>query len=98
MSESRAPRIELLTSPGCHLCEQARADVARVAAEAGLDWTDVDVTTDPALQERFRTEIPVVVVDGVPRDFWRVDTVRLARLLETLKEQRPEDGPAGPGF
>jgi hypothetical protein len=33
------------------------------------------------LRERFAEEIPVVLVDGVQRDFWKIDEVRLDRTL-----------------
>jgi hypothetical protein len=41
----------------------------------------VDATRDPALMDRFAEEIPVLMVDGVQRDFWRIDPKRLTRLL-----------------
>ncbi|MCJ8503584.1 glutaredoxin family protein [Kocuria flava] len=76
-----APAVTLLTRPGCHLCEAARAAVARVTGDLGLGWTELDVDQDPELARRHAEEIPVVLVDGVPRDFWQIDERRLARLL-----------------
>lgn len=81
MSSPTPPAVTLLTRPGCHLCEAARGSVGRVTAALGLGWTEVDVETDPDLLRRHAEEIPVVLVDGVPRDFWSVDERRLARLL-----------------
>lgn len=81
MSFTPPPSVTLLTRPGCHLCEAARESVGRVTAGLGLDWHEVDVDTDPGLAGRHAEEIPVVLVDGVPRDFWRIDEQRLARLL-----------------
>ena len=76
-----AARVTLYSRPGCHLCEAARESVDRVASALGLEWEDVDVDTDPELARRHAEEIPVVLVDGVPRDFWQIDERRLARLL-----------------
>ncbi|HST72242.1 MULTISPECIES: glutaredoxin family protein [Kocuria] len=81
MSSSTPPAVTLLTRPGCHLCEAARESVGRVTAALGLGWAEVDITTDPQLLRRHAEEIPVVLVDGVPRDFWSIDERRLARLL-----------------
>ncbi|MFI7496192.1 glutaredoxin family protein [Kocuria sp. M4R2S49] len=81
MSSPRPPAVTLLTRPGCHLCVAARESVDRVTTELGLDWEDVDVDADPELARRHAEEIPVVLVDGVPRDFWQIDERRLARLL-----------------
>ena len=76
-----AVRVELLTRPGCHLCDDARAVVAAVAAELGVGWSETDITTDARLLERWRDEIPVTLVDGAVHDFWRVDPVRLRNAL-----------------
>ncbi|MFI7584886.1 glutaredoxin family protein [Kocuria sp. M1N1S27] len=81
MSSSPPPAVTLLTRPGCHLCEDARRSVDRVTSALGLGWEEVDVDADPELARRHAEEIPVVLVDGVPRDFWRIDERRLARLL-----------------
>ncbi len=78
---SGEPRVTLYSRPGCHLCDDARAVVARVCAELGVGWTEVDITTDPELVRRFTEEIPVTYVDGQQHDFWRVDARRLAAAL-----------------
>jgi glutaredoxin len=75
------PRVTLYSKPGCHLCDDARAVVARVCAELGEEYVEIDITTDPELVRRFSDEIPVTFVDGSQHDFWRVDPQRLARAL-----------------
>jgi glutaredoxin len=75
------PRVTLYGKPGCHLCEDARETVAAVCAELGVDWTEVDITTDEALFRRFGEQIPVTFVDGDQHDFWRVDAARLRAAL-----------------
>ena len=75
------PRVTLYGKPGCHLCDDARAVVARVCAELGEQYVEVDITTDPELVRRFGEEIPVTFVDGSQHDFWRVDARRLAAAL-----------------
>lgn len=76
-----APDVALLVREGCHLCDEAEATVARVCDRLGLTWRTLDVTTEPELARRHDEEIPVLFVDGIQRDFWRVDPVRLERLL-----------------
>ena len=70
-------RVTFYTRQGCHLCEEARLVVARVCAELGEAFDEVDVDTDPELQDRFTDEVPVTFVDGRQHDFWRVDAERL---------------------
>jgi superfamily I DNA/RNA helicase len=81
------PRIVLITKADCHLCEQARDAVGRVTGALGLGWTEELVDNQPELRERYAEEIPVVLVDGVQRDFWKIDEVRLERLLQRAMAQ-----------
>lgn len=78
------PKVELLTKPGCHLCQDAREVVRDVCAELELNWEEVSIAGDPVLADRFAEEIPVVMVDGVQRDFWTIDPGRLRTILETI--------------
>jgi len=74
-------RITLIGRPGCHLCEAAREVVRRVAADTGADWREVSIVGDAALTEQYAETIPVVVVDGAPLDYFRVDEQRLRDAL-----------------
>lgn len=74
-------RITLYTKPGCHLCDEARAVVARVSAEVGTSYDEVDISTSTELMSTYGEQIPVTFVDGHQHDFWRVDEARLRRAL-----------------
>ena len=75
------PRVVLLGRPGCHLCEEARAVVERVAGELGVTWREDSIDEDPELLRRYAEQIPVTFVDGRRHDFWRVDEGRLRAAL-----------------
>jgi glutaredoxin len=74
-------RITLLTRAGCHLCDDARGVVARIAAERDTGWAEVDVDGDPDLRARYGDLVPVVLVDGREHGHWRVDEDRLRRAV-----------------
>ncbi|HEY0870840.1 MAG TPA: glutaredoxin family protein [Acidothermaceae bacterium] len=76
-----APRIALYTRPGCHLCEAAREVVEKVSADLGEPYVECDITLDEDLLGRYVESIPVVEVDGVQVDFWRVSEERLRAAL-----------------
>ncbi|HET6270726.1 MAG TPA: glutaredoxin family protein [Arthrobacter sp.] len=82
------PDVVLITKADCHLCAAARDAVGRVTAALGIDWTEQSVDDDAALRERFAEEIPVVLVNGVQRDFWKIDETRLTRTLRQALDQR----------
>jgi glutaredoxin len=71
------PRIQLMTRPGCHLCEVAVEALGRI----GEPWVEVDISTDPALDEEYGDRIPVVLLDGKEHGYWRVEEDRLRRDL-----------------
>ena len=80
-SSRQMPDVVLVTKPQCHLCEDARAVVERVTASLGMRWRERSVTDAPELLARFAEELPVLMIDGVQRDFWTIDEDRLLRLL-----------------
>ncbi len=75
------PEVVLITKADCHLCADARDAVGRVTGALGLTWSERSIDDDDSLRERYAEEIPVLLVDGVQRDFWRIDEARLARTL-----------------
>ncbi len=78
----REPRLTLITRPGCHLCEDARDVVRRVAEDTGVGWVERNVDDDPELRARYTDEVPVVLVDGAQHTFWHVDEQRLRSALQ----------------
>ena len=74
-------RVTLIGKPGCHLCDEARAVVAKVTRELGLDFDELSILDDPDLQARYWEQIPVTLVDGEQHDFWRVSESRLRAAL-----------------
>ncbi|TAP41076.1 glutaredoxin family protein [Arthrobacter sp. S39] len=81
------PQVVLITKTDCHLCADARDAVGRVTASLGLEWTEQRVDDDPELRDRYAEEIPVVLVDGIQRDFWKIDESRLQRVLQRAMAQ-----------
>jgi Glutaredoxin-like domain (DUF836) len=78
-----AHTITLLSRPGCHLCDEARGIIARVAADLGIGWTERDITESDDDMREYAEMIPVTLIDGVQHDFWRVDESRLRRALRS---------------
>ena len=73
--------VTLVGKPGCHLCDEARTVVERVARDLGVAWEERSILDDPELHERYWEQIPVTLVDGEQHDFWRVDEARLRAAL-----------------
>jgi hypothetical protein len=73
--------ITLLSRPGCHLCDEARAVIERVAAEFSVPWSERDITRSGEDLREYSDMIPVTFVDGVQHDYWRVSEDRLRAAL-----------------
>jgi hypothetical protein len=76
-----AARLVLLTRIGCHLCDDARAAMDRVAAVSGERWAEVDLDADRELEAEYGLRIPVLLLDGAEHDYWRIDEPGLLRAL-----------------
>ncbi|MEU5876854.1 glutaredoxin family protein [Spirillospora sp. NPDC047279] len=76
--------ITLLGKPGCHLCDDARDVITRVAADLGVGFEEHDITRSEELNREYWEQIPVTLINGVQHDFWRVDEARLRRAVAEL--------------
>jgi hypothetical protein len=54
--------VEIITTKDCHLCDEAKAILARVNRD--LPFTLVETRFSPTTHEQIRNDIPVVYVDG----------------------------------
>ncbi len=79
-------RLTLLSKPGCHLCDAAREVVTEVVAGladgASVTVEERSILDDAELNARYWDEIPVVLIDGVVHNIWRIDPERLRAALE----------------
>ena len=53
----------------------------KVTAELGERYVERDITLDPTALSAYGDSIPVVTVDGVQVDFWRISEDRLRAAL-----------------
>lgn len=74
--------ITIIGKPGCHLCDDARAVIERVADERGLTWDEQNILDDDALAAKYAELIPVILIDGKQHDYWHVDENRLNSALD----------------
>ena len=75
--------LTLYSRPGCHLCDEMKAIVRRVAlaSEPPASIEEVDISTDSALEARYGLDIPVLLVDGRKAAKYRVTEGELTRML-----------------
>lgn len=76
-------RLTIYSKPDCHLCADMKAVVTTVLlGRAEISIELIDISTDPALLDRFGLEIPVLMIDGRKVAKYRVTEAELTRMLE----------------
>ena len=81
--------LTLYSRPGCHLCDEMKAVMARVVRDLEMAVTidEVDISTDADLEARYGLEIPVLLIDGRKAAKYRVTEGELARMLRSRKRE-----------
>jgi thiol-disulfide isomerase/thioredoxin len=89
--------LTLYSRPGCHLCDEMKAVIARVVGEQAVDITleEVDISTDADLESRYGTEIPVLLMNGRKVAKYRVTEGELTRMLNDRAGWAGKAGKAG---
>ncbi len=88
--DSRAPvPLVLYTRPGCHLCDEMKAQIERARVARTWTLTEVDIDGDDALREAYDRSIPVLVISGRVAFKGRLTTAEFERKFERLAGQLP---------
>ena len=74
--------VILYSRAGCHLCDEVKATLARLVPRGGFTWKEVDVDSDPDLQQQFTDQVPVVFIDGKKAFKYRMDERDFLRALQ----------------
>lgn len=78
LSPLEQPRVTLYGRAGCHLCEDAAAELRRI----DVPFTEVDITGDREMEADYGDRVPVIMLDGKEHGYWRVEADRLLRDLQ----------------
>ena len=73
--------LTLYSRPGCHLCDEMKTVINRVAQSTPLHLEEIDISSRADLEERYGLEIPVLFVAGKKAAKYRIEEDELRRLL-----------------
>jgi orotidine-5'-phosphate decarboxylase len=77
----RPPRVTLYSRPGCHLCDEMKAVVTRAGTRVRFRLDEIDISGNTELEDRYGTEIPVLLIDGRKAAKYRITEEELIRKL-----------------
>ena len=73
--------LTLYSRPGCHLCDEMKTVINRVAQSTPLHLEEIDISSRADLEERYGLEIPVLFVAGKKAAKYRIGEEELRRVL-----------------
>lgn len=85
--------LSMYSRPGCHLCDEMKAVVRRVARSVPLTLEEIDISADRELLSRHGLEIPILMIEGKKAAKYRVTDDDLMRMLRARKGGQ---GPTNP--
>ncbi len=74
-------QVVFYTRKGCHLCEEAKAEIDRLRAQADFRLEIVDIESNEELRNKFNDEVPVIFINGRKAFKYRVEPGRFLRLV-----------------
>lgn len=80
--ELAGPRdVTMYSRPGCHLCDQAKAEMAPLLAEFGARLFEVNIDEQPELRAHYDQDVPVIFLAARKIAKHRVDPDQFRRQL-----------------
>jgi glutaredoxin len=70
-------QLTVYTRRGCHLCSDMMQALERLRPELGFQLLDVDIDSDPGLQSRYDTRVPVLAAGEVEICYYFLEEARL---------------------
>jgi glutaredoxin len=89
--ELAAPRdVTIYSRPGCHLCEEAKAQIAPLLNEFGARLTEINIDEDSELRARYDYDVPVIFLGARKAAKHRVDVAQFRRQLRDARNDSNE--------
>lgn len=77
--------VTLYTRPGCHLCEEAKAQMAPLLREFGARLREVNIDADPVLRDRYTNDVPVIFLGARKVAKHRMGLAQFRRQLQRAR-------------
>ena len=80
--------VTVFTRHGCHLCHVAIELLEEMSAELDFTIEKIYIEGNESLEQLYGEQIPVIHIDGVHHDFFRVDPERFRSSLEKHRQRQ----------
>jgi len=80
--------ITVFSRQGCHLCDVALDVLAPMQDELNFEIEKIYIDESPELEKLYGEQVPVIHIDGVHHDFFKVDPERFRVSLEKHRQHQ----------
>ena len=74
--------VTVYSRTGCHLCENAIKQIESVKSDLDFKLEIKLIDNDPQLEKMYGEQVPVILIDQQPHDYWRVDLIRFTAAIK----------------
>jgi len=74
-------QVQVFSRHGCHLCVAARTTLELLQSDLNFEIEEIFIDGDEELESRYGELVPVIQIDHVQHDFFRVDPARFRKAI-----------------
>jgi glutaredoxin len=74
--------VTVYSRTGCHLCENAIKQIKSVKFELDFELEIKLIDNDSQLEKMYGEQVPVILIDQQPHDYWRLDLTRFTAAIK----------------
>ena len=76
--------VSIYSRSNCHLCEVALEVLNQMRSELDFNITKILIDGNLELEEKYGEQVPVILINDKPHDFFRVDPERFRSAISNL--------------
>ena len=80
--------ITIYSRHGCHLCDDAQSTLESLQKELNFEIEVINIDEDAELIKLYSDQVPVIHIDGIHHDFYKVDPTRFRSSLEKHRQHQ----------
>jgi glutaredoxin len=80
--------VTIYSRLGCHLCNDAENVLESLREELNFEIEVIDIDDDAELVKLYSDQVPVIHIDGIHHDFYKVDPLRFKSSLEKHRQRQ----------
>ena len=80
--------VTIYSRQGCHLCDDAKNVLESLREELNFEIEVINIDENAELIKLYSDQVPVIHIDGIHHDFYKVDPTRFRSSLEKHRQHQ----------